>query len=82
MTSEIKAIRKAIRDYAESKPERSYAFGCYIGTVGTKYVEIINCHGTTTTEKIPLEEFGGMVADGYKAHFTECLSEYQESQEY
>ena len=49
--SELKEIREAIKEYAESITDRQISFGEYIGVVGTKYVEIINCHEKTTTEK-------------------------------
>lgn len=82
MTTQITKteIRNAIKSFAESRPERQISFGEYIGTVGIKYVEIINCHDKTTTEKVPLDEFCEMVADGKT--FIECYREYQEFNQY
>ena len=78
--SELKEIREAIKEYAESITDRQISFGEYIGVVGTKYVEIINCHEKTTTEKVNIEEFYGMILGGCEKTFTECYFNYKQKQ--
>lgn len=56
-----KEMRKKIKEHLAGIPEKQIQTGCYVTKIGTKFVHIINTWGTTTIEKIKLENF-------YNAH--------------
>jgi len=80
-----KEIREAIKEEFSGKPENEISFGVFLHTVGYKYVTIMDCHGTTTLERIPLATFDGIGEEidngfnNYTMKFSELLSDYRDN---
>ena len=53
----IKEIRQEIIEKYNAIPEQEVSTGVFIKTVGYKYVTLLNIWGTTSIEKVDIEEF-------------------------
>ena len=53
----IKEIRQEIIGKYNAIPEQEVSTGVFIKTVGYKYVTLLNIWGTTSIEKVDIEEF-------------------------
>jgi len=52
-----KEKKSAIEEKYDGIPGKQISAGVYLDKVGTKYVHIVNTWGTTTREKILIEDF-------------------------
>ena len=53
----MKNLRKQIKEVLAGLPEREFSYGLYATKIGTKWVHFINTFGTTTKDKISLDDF-------------------------
>lgn len=62
-----KEIRKSIKNYVGSLPDREISTGMYIHTIGYKWVTIVSAWENESGYKISLEEFFEDMPDFWKS---------------
>ena len=60
-----KEMANVIKEKFAAIPEKQVSTGVYIKTTGYKYVTLIDTWGTTTLEKVGIEEFYNEYCQGY-----------------
>jgi hypothetical protein len=57
-------MRKAVQEWAASRPDQEISTGKYVGRIGYKYVTVTNTWDIQTSYKVPLEDFYIKHVDG------------------
>ena len=53
----LKEKAAEIKEKYSAIPEKQVSAGIYIHTIGRKYITLLNTWGTTTLEKVEIDEF-------------------------